>query len=506
MNQSPLSAPPPAGSPQAPTAPYPATSPLPGHPVGRSLLPGTPPDFPSSPPQPAPAAPPRRRRWGLLIAIGVVALVVLLVLIATGVLLATRVIGAGSGGGVEGYVETIRAEPEEAWSYEMLSRSDLARGDTTVASTLPLEDGGFVVLRHSTSALELGRISVVDGDSGEVRWEATLGDLGLVDEAGTPLLAPLSAEGHLTIAVPTNADETGPLHLVSLDPGSGSVVSSAVLEDRSPIIAHWTVSNAYGAYRTTPTPLLVGRPGGVERLSTGDLGGEPIWAANIGDIFGASLYRDHLILMPDEGGELWLDPATGYEPQWFTDDGVGTSYLPIDDSLVLRSVDQGGYTSLEGLDASGTILWSEDTNRWWTASGPDGTALFVAEDSADGGAAYLMRLDPRTGEELWEREHDDSFEYLEQYLPGRAVVLETERGAQLLDARTGEPSHRLRGYTVALAAGVVYTYDAPTLRAWDASSGDELWSLRVRDSAYPSQLGDMIVLVDDTRGTLTRLR
>ena len=337
-----------------------------------------------------------------------------------------------------------------------------------------------------------GQIAALDMGSGEPVWTVELSSLGVETAGPTVSLHGVTPEGHLPVAVhPGN--ETDPLVLFSLDPADGSVVSEVDLYDTVLVPSYETGS-----------PLVELSEGGVARRDTADLS-STLWRATIGEGGSGYLSADgdyvHVDLM--EGG-WWLDTETGFEPAWFdSDPELGHRVL---DDVVLQLEPSSFGTYVDAVDHDGEVLWSGDADELITTDGAGGQAVFTAErDPESGSFEYLMRIDPRTGEPMWEREYDEPFSHMDGTVKGALVLDEGDRSA-VVDLATGERSQRLRGSASLLGTDVVYGADEDRLRAWSVEDGRELWVHRLSDGQTTTAMDGQLLVHDSTRRSLTKLQ
>ncbi|WP_164740412.1 PQQ-binding-like beta-propeller repeat protein [Brachybacterium saurashtrense] len=407
-------------------------------------------------------------------------------------------------------VESIREQPEEAWTYSYQGRDEI----TDISGLVPVSEETFAAIYLSTGESKPSRVAMVDGETGEETWTVPLESLG-IDPMAWPELLPVSPEGHLTVAVTDSAvDSEGDrtwdateVYLIALDPSDGRVVSETTMRGHAYIAQEYGAETAY-FHVPPPQAVVVQRDGGLVRLDTSDLEGDPVWSANIPDVYTTEIVGD-FVRVSTAGTEWWLDVDTGFEPDWFVGEGEEVMFLPTFDSMILRFeyADSGIYY-LDGLDEEGGVMWSAEPDMFHAVASPTGRMLFFSEyvESDDGPFRYLMRIDPLTGDEMWDQEYEEPFwSAFEQTVDGQLVV-HVQDSAVLVEAETGERTHRLRGRPVTLATDVIYTTDEDRLRAMDAGNGDELWSLRLRTEDEVVSIGSMLVTFDAERGQITRLR
>lgn len=341
----------------------------------------------------------------------------------------------------------------------------------------------------------MGSVAVVDMDSGDEVWSVELESLG-VDSPylGMSLVGP-SPEGHLVL-VASSYEGDGSVTIHSLSPVDGSVVSSVELD------GYVDVADGGGL----ETPVVVASEGNIRRLNSADLDGTPVWSANIDGAEDSDtlwMEGDH-VAISTEDGNWWLDAATGSEPPWFPQADWKFSYLILED-VVIRLEDSSFGYYIDALGKDGEVLWSSDAETLLIGSGSGGEVVLRAETIEDGGYEYLMRLDPRTGEEMWDREYDGTVNDIEGTVPG-AVLLRADDRTELIDLVSGDRQLRLRGTSNYLGTTVVHGSDEGRLRAWDVSDGAELWAMRLTDSEELVRVGDALLIRDTGRRTLSLLK
>lgn len=340
----------------------------------------------------------------------------------------------------------------------------------------------------------LGHLAMIDRSTGEEVWRVETESLPF--EAGSSTLAvlPLSTEGHVVTTITTLHDDAISTTVTALDPADGSVVSEVELDNAA--IASGAAAGG---------PLIVLDEDGVRRLDTGDLGGDDVWSAGIPGIdtgSGAAVV-DEYVQLTTEDGTWWLDAATGYEPEWFEGADDEVTYRVLEDVVLRQESSSFGYY-LDALDRTGKTLWTGDAERVFTPDGSGGPALLKAE-SSDGGYEYLMRLDPRTGDPMWDTEYDDEFSWVTGTVPGGLVLNEGDRSV-VVDLESGERGQRLRGSADYLGTRVVYGDEEGRLQAWDVEDGTALWSMRVSDTESLRRAGDALLVQDSARREISLLQ
>lgn len=337
----------------------------------------------------------------------------------------------------------------------------------------------------------LGFIALVDRSDGEEVWRVELDDLDVQPDRQA-VLHQVSAEGHLVVTV-AEWDEEVTTRVISLDPSNGSVVSEHEL------VGYAVTGGGVGG------PLLAYDEETVMRLNTADLGGDYVWSAAIPGIepnSGPSPQGDYVQVYTYEG-TWWLNGDTGFEPAWFDEPEPDVNFRVLDDVVLRLESSSFGYY-VDALDRDGEVLWTTDAEHVLTPSGSGGQVLLVAESSSEGNREFLMRLDPRTGEQVWEEEYAGEFRWAHGTVPGGLVLQEEDRSV-VVDLETGERAQRLRGIVDYLGTTVAYGSDDTRARAWDLSDGTELWSLRLSDSETLRRGGDALFVLDTARRELSLL-
>ena len=410
------------------------------------------------------------------------------------------------------YQEDYRAYEQDSWANDFPERADYfsisgATYDDYLSSST--YDGWGQGFNDATSQMPegsskaarpddpptMGRLTLLDARSGGEEWTVDLASLDVDGAASTVELAPLTPEGHLVLHVSTWSD-TGTLtvRLFALDPDTGAVVSETELEGAAVATSSDPVA-----------PLVIVLEDMAIRLDSADLDGDYLWSASIPDLQpSAPWLTDGLVRLSTDEGEWWLDAGSGYEPDWFEDAEPDITWRILAD-VVIRQEPSSFGTYLDALGHDGDTLWTDDAEEVYVVDGSGGEALLRAEHGADGESEFLMRLDPRTGEAMWEAEYDDSFSWVRGTVPGGLVVTQDNRGV-LVDLESGERQHRLRGPASYLGTELAYGSEDGRVRAWDLEDGRELWSLRLSDSESLRSVGGQLLVHDSERRELALLQ
>lgn len=453
-----------------------------------------------------------RRGRGLVMVVAV-----LLTVGVSGAIVTTRTLrGEPEPGGASSSIESIRDTPEQAWSYDSWRDSDR---DIVLRSVVPMGGGDFAAVVSPRSEPGDFGIAMVDGDTGEDRWTVTPASIGLPPDGQLDLL-PVSPEGHLPVVVEVLVEgDEQLLWIAALDPSDGSVASQTVRTG-------YRLSSPSGAERVEedPDPYGTSDPGRqalvvmaddeVVRLDTSDLDGAPLWSAETTAARTVTSVDGHVLV---EGPpDMWLDAETGIEPEWSQDLGPSVHYLPsrfgdmVLRTTALHSEDKAVWSGiqLEMLDADGNVLWAVETDAHHVVSSPTGWELFISDwvdPTTEQSHRHLMRLDPATGEPVWEENHEEFDELMPQLVGGKLVLREGERGV-LIDGETGRRVHVLEHAPQRFAEDVMYVQDGQQVQGWDAADGRLLWSLPVSGVDQLGHIGPLLVLWNFDGGPITRLR
>lgn len=345
-----------------------------------------------------------------------------------------------------------------------------------------------------------GHVSVIDSRTGQEIWSVGLEDFGVASpEWETSLVGP-SPEGHITLAVVSPDDEAMTV-LHALSPIDGSEVSRVEF----PHIVETAVNHGEAT-----SPLVSVSENSVSRWDTSDLGGDPVWTALLDPSEpGTSTWTEAgYVVLHSQEAMLLLDAETGVPPPWFAGVGSSLEYQVLED-VVLRIDESGSGQFVDGVDAKGRTLWSGEAEEFLSRSGSGGEVLLRAKDNREFGFDNLMRRDPLTGEPMWDSEYSGDPGYVIGTVPG-SIVLESEGSTEIVDIHTGERRHRLPGVAELLGTTVVYGDDgddeSARLRAWDVRDGSELWSMPLSESEAPSSVGDLIIIRDQARRSISLLR
>ncbi|MBO3095150.1 outer membrane protein assembly factor BamB family protein [Cellulomonas dongxiuzhuiae] len=396
-------------------------------------------DDPGAPAPESPAGP-ARRRWGALVLLAVVVVLVLAQLVADareGARLAALT-------HVTGVLDPQPDPPRVAWRLH-----DDATGDVQVVGSRLLE--GRIAPDGAMS------VAARDLTTGAVRWTAPL-----LDAPDPPLPA-----GTVRYGLQCTAGPTLPGRVVCL-------------------VHDATVAGTLEGPPATSTsePATSARVEVVDAAS-GEVVADHA-AVDDGNVAAAVGVTDGALVLAaplDDGTTVWaLDPATGAQ-RWRVraDTGFGGGWLrwgaevrvvPVGDTAV--GVLGAGAVLLDVAD--GSTLATAGTLATVTGARQDGTALVV------GSEGYTRLVGP-AGEVRLEGapvpvDVDDGS------VPGLALT--TSGGLRAWDARTGEPRWRadVPGQVALVVGGCLHVYDAFHVTTLDARTGEVLW-----ETTAPELLG-----------------
>ena len=447
----------------------------------------------------------------------VLTLALLLTVGVSGAIVTTRALrDEPEAAGGSSSIESIRDTPEEAWSYDSWRDSD---SDIVLSSLMPISGGDFAAVVGPRGDPGYFGIAMVDGDTGKDRWAVTPESIGLPSDGHLDLL-PASPEGHLPVVAEVQGEGEGRLlWIAALDPSDGSVVSQTVrvgARASSSLSAEGADQDPdpYGTTDPGRQALVILTDDEVMRLDTAALDGEPLWSAAVADAETVISVGDHVHVTgtPD----MWLEAETGIEPKWSQDLGPTVEYFPSRFSdMVLRTtalrsedlIDWSGI-QLDMLDVDGNVLWNVETDAYHLVFSPSGVELFISDwldPAAQKGHHHLMRLDPATGEPVWEEKNEEFDQLMPQLVGGNLVLRHGGRGV-VIDGETGEQRHVLEHAPQLFAEDVMYVQDGQQVQGWDAADGRLLWSLRVSPIDQLGHIGPLLVLWNDEGGPITRLR
>lgn len=414
-------------------------------------------------------------------------------------------IGASSGGSVDRLAD-VTETPSEAWTYNYLPRGS---GDYT--SSLREAGTGMVILRGPASYSET---------PGEGDWTVTMVDLESGEEEwSVPLDVPVD-DGHTapSVSITGVLDDRVLIQSVSFsyDGSSGDTsltdVSALDLDDgaelwRTDLVGRDGLSSMHVVRE--PAALLLVDDLDVTRLDPDDPDGEALWrvphpfsSAQEGAI---GLGGDFVRITDYSGTQLVLDLQTGEEPQWF--DGVSpelTHQVVAGQVYRTESGSRGSY--LERLEEDGSVSWSADADTFAVRETGSGVVIFALERdrSPEGsGYEYVQRIDPRTGEKMWEDGIEADFLSLESVLDD-VLELYTDRGSsELYSLDDGERVARLRVDPNWTGRQTLYSLSEGRLKA-HSTEGDRLWSTRVSETTSIMHTPGYLVTNDNAAGRLTR--
>ena len=308
--------------------------------------------------------------------------------------------------------------------------------------------------------------TLVDMKTGKEQWTLSFADAvdGLYYAPPTHSLWVPDADV-LVFRVPLAYQGQQPRYqLLAVSPSNGEVMSTSTIEARVEL-------ESSGAdlivVESTYHPETGERiPGDLYAINPKELDGDPKWSNSDINVQSVRVVGDYLFAQSTRDGEsVVLDAASGEELSWghdmFVDEeqSGGVFYEPVSDNTFVRiqatNVEFGstgllagsgvharianssGSIELAGTDANGEDMWnaSVQTSTVFLAPGQ----LYVGElDPSTGLVGDLMRLDPSSGEPMWETASEQT--YIGVLMVASDVLLALdESGASVvaLDTATG---------------------------------------------------------------------
>lgn len=337
------------------------------------------------------------------------------------------------------------------------------------------------------------RVVALNRQSGEETWSIDLADLGLVPGQGSVGLYGGLPTAHLALELRADSrDDAEPTVLYFLDAATGEVAAQRELASEEWVATRST--DAVGHLITVRDDTVYAWD--PERLDSGSAWSTPLDAEIYSTSHGSSSFW-----ATTEDGAVHLDVRTGEEPGWFDGPDPDFSYYFVGDYIArVESASFGYYVDM--LDQEGQVLWSADTERFMHYTAASGSALFFGELNSAGEVTDVMRIDPRTGEELWESSYRRPVGWVSGLVGGQVVFSIGGGAIDVVDLETGDRTFRLRedsARQVVLGGTVIYAIEEGRLRAWDAGEGTELWSLRLRNDRVLTVGSDLLTFNTDRR-------
>lgn len=392
-------------------------------------------------------------------------------------------------------VPDVTEEPEEVWSYSYLPRSAEIRS----SGMLTHDDRLFSLIGPQDGVVENAgyTISGIDLEEGEELWSIEL-DLGAHDRTQYVGSAIVGVVGDEVVTRTTSTDyddDFASTHTYTFIDGTDGTATRAVETD-----ATYQVVGDQGV-------MLWTDESGVARVDPEDPEGTPLWdVVTTGPVDHISQEGPYLLLSDPGDGQVVVDAETGAEPEWFDGPSHTIRYTVHGDKVYrLETTDRGTY--LDCMDDDGSVAWSADADAFFFKTSARGDlVLFAAEkaSSEDTTYTYLHRLDPRTGDEVYDEEVEADFDTVGPVVDA-VFVLEKWDGerAELYSLDDGERAGRLRGTVHRAGQRTMYSLEDERLRAFD-TEGAELWSLRARGASSIFSTPDYLITQDDAAGRLTR--
>lgn len=353
-------------------------------------------------------------------------------------------------------VSDVPVQPAVKWTF------DYAFGDDEQYSgaidAIPVDDDAILVapeLRwygHSDDSDTAGftqTVSLLDTATGSVRWTTDLSDQ--VDAWGDELhFTLIDVPGADFVAMTAEAWGQASDVVLTLDKATGVVIDKFEV----PGDVRMGADATQGALFLT---TYSGCDATVRRYDSGKITGDPVWEIEVAACrdYSGSLEFDHdVILANSSTSTKGYYAATGEPLAWndLVGEGMFASY--VGDQLI-RTHDTGVGVQIMGLDGQGEEVWDDPVNTQSFVI-RDG-ALYVTEQGweDDERTRLLMRIDPRTGEDMWEAPFEaqgdedfyGGFDGFGTFANSLVVATKSDSGyvTWSIDADTGEPTGMYSG-------------------------------------------------------------
>lgn len=207
--------------------------------------------------------------------------------------------------------------------------------------------------------------------------------------------------------------------------------------------------------------------------------------------------------------EAWWDLETGTPPVWFPGPQQSAEYWPQETGQLRIEAAGTNQETIEGLDAKGDVLWrATAANVTPVSLGSGELAIFSMERESTSTSTEnydtLARLDPRTGDELWQVQASPEFNAVTGAFGTMIAVhdpqqmLENDLYSAIDGTRTGQIDYNVqRGRTMG------YVLDEGLLSAVD-SQAKELWSTPAAGDGGFVTADGYLITHDLVTGRLTR--
>lgn len=295
-------------------------------------------------------------------------------------------------------------------------------------------------------------------------------------------------------------DDAHATTIAALDAVDGSVLSTTSIDDLT------TMRAVEGAL------LLMGDSDGddedgvVRRMDSADLDGDALWEYTYTGEPSISSFAAGQVRIADAESTVVLSLADG------TTVWAGDAAMSLGATVLTFERDKDSETaSIEAETVSGESLWEESVEvaTAWPLDGYLFAAATSADDDTTRTYGEIQRLDPATGEELWDtplKKVSNIFGVAD----GTVVAISDGR-LVLLDVQTGEEKshHTLKGADgmemVWIGTDNVYVQAGPSLLAYSLGEDGKQWTYAIPDVAYVFQVGQHLLVSDFEAGTLSGL-
>lgn len=380
---------------------------------------------------------------------------------------------------------------------------------------------------------------LIDAKTSDERWNFALAD-SVDDFDYTRSVDAIWVDGSSVIvfAVPVAEDEFSySTELVAVSISNGEVVSSRSTE------GYLAYGQDGGDLLVLETPVdpdtFENEPGTLSRLDPAKLDAEPQWSKGGIEASTFTVIDGYVMTYDFNGGDSnVLDASSGERANWgrdmWIDDRGGVFYEPMGKNIIRADVSSaepttgiGGRTmtsymtvdgssefiELSAVNSNGDKVWDRPVEVGMSFIS-DGYLIVGEVSSRTGAIEDLMRLDPGSGEQMWDGSNYDAYSRVVTVVGDVLLAVDEDESRLVaieLDSGEVRDSQRIDPYWSGFWVSESQYYVTESsgqgrLQAYSIDDSGSLWSMRYdSDNEYITRVGDRLALVDHDRRTVALL-
>lgn len=355
----------------------------------------------------------------------------------------------------------------------------------------------------------------LDAHTGKEKWRSDIApSLGSSESLGFVELVRIPDSNNFLL-ISIIYDEYPTVRLATINSNTGAVQShtrvehmlSVPAEDFIPVYSIIDDTVLVGTYDWDTDELPTAHAYSLKSLDSG-----PLWSTEVPTFFQITPLGDDYALFGQRENGFALEISTGRLPDWAGDQQAGewdeffSLHNGIDDHL-LRVEGNNEFFEITGIDKSGNKTWGRSIDAEWMST--EFGVLLVSDGHDWPIPDGTMRIDPSTGEGMWDAPLRGEFDRLLSGTDTHMFLLDERDRVLSINLDTGEIDARIpvrEGtslYNSIPGKNLVYLIGSEEIIAIHPEQSEPLWAMRLRDRESFIEVGKYIGVFNSDRATLT---